>query len=96
MKVKFSTLLVGGVLFSLLCFAYSYPTKVKDSSIETKAWAVNEESDKDNEIEKAVAEFFLKVVEEQVKVQEDERENKSAESEGFSKGVRQLARSELS
>ena len=85
MKVKFSTLLVGGVLLSLLSFAYAYPTKgnqMKGSTQKENPWAVSEESDKDDEIEQALAEFFSRVSEE-VEAQEEAEENELAEREGF-------------
>ena len=87
MKLKLSFLLAGGILLSLLCFVYTYPTKIEAS------WAASEELDKDDEIEEALAEFLSKVLEEQVKAQGDVGENELADSEGFSsllRGVRRL------
>ena len=96
MKVKLSTLLVGGVLLSLLSFTYASPTKqrqVKGSRafIETdSAWATREQQQKelvkDDEIEQALAELFSEVLEEQVKAQGDAGESEVAENEQVFKG----------
>lgn len=96
MKLKVTTtLLVVGILFCLLCFSYAdrdadnqakgINELIKDKKAQSAAAHEQQgkESDKDDEIEEALAELFSKMLEEQVEAQAVGREKKVAESEGF-------------